>query len=201
MPTRRSTVRSPFGLAAALVGALVLAPLHAQERPADTRAPIIEIESLGESTADATQTFTAQVADDRELAGVSLHHRRAGQQPFARVPMPALGANGYYGVSLTTDPDDLRPIEYYVQAIDETGNRTVNGFAFDPLVRTLLPRAGATAAPVPPDDAPIESSGRPRWWAVALGVLAVGALVSLAGSDGGDEDTVPLVIDLPEPSS
>lgn len=203
MPTRRSPATRLPCLAAALLAALALTPLHAQQQGPDTRAPVIEIETLDESTADATQTFTAQVADDRELAGVTFHHRRAGQQPFARVPMRALGDSDYYGISLPTDPDDLRSIEYYVQALDESGNRTVSGFAFDPHVRTLRPQVVA-AAPPPPERQPAETSGSRRWWAVALGVLAVGAVVSLAGSDdggggGGGGDTVPLTVDLSEP--
>ena len=182
--------------------ALALSPLHAQERAADTRAPLVEVDVLRSGTADRVQTFTALVTDDRSLDAVTLHHRRAGTVPFGRAAMNALGPDGRFGVSLPTDPDDLRDIEYYVQALDESGNRTVSGFAFDPLVRRLLPRDPALAAAPAADERPsVVSSGGTRWWALALGVLAVGAFVSLSGDDGGGGDTVPLTIDLPEPDA
>ena len=199
------------GAAAALLGALALAPLHAQERPADTRAPLVEVERAGERPAGATQDFVARVTDDRALENVTLYHRREGESAYGRAPMRPLGAGDRFGATLPTDPDDLRPIEYYVQALDGTGNRTVSGFAFDPLRRLLRAAPGALAGGPPPVTAepdarvPEPDAGGTRWWAVALGVLAVGAVAALAngGDDGGGSDdatgTVPLTVDLPEP--
>ena len=210
-PTR-SLVRSfarPLVLVAALVGGLPMAPLHAQQSGPDVDAPVIEVERLDETPAGEFQVFGAQVADDRELRSVTLHHRREGERPFAVLPMQALDSAGRYTVSVPTDPDDLRSIEYYVQALDESGNRTVSGFAFDPLRRVLTssgaPAALASRAPEPAPS-PTVSSGRTRWWTVALGVVAVGALASLAGGGGGGEDgggagTVPLSLDIQTPAS
>ena len=91
----------------------------------DVEAPIIELEALAETEADGSQVFSALVADDQQLKDVTLYHRRSGQQAFTRQDMEPLGDTGYYSATLTTDPSDLRAIEYYLQARDEGGNRTV----------------------------------------------------------------------------
>ena len=195
----------------------------------DTEPPVIELEALDQAVAGDSQVFTAQVADDVGLRDVRLYHRRAGEVPFASAAMRPVGTSAFHSVTLPTDPDDLRDIEYYVQARDDGGNRSVAGFAFEPFVRTLsapapdAALAGVPVTPVPADrrvDArasrPAPESGpsigpRVRWWHVALGVVAVGSLAALAG-DGGSDDgaapagdgvpggpTVPLTITLGEP--
>jgi len=179
-------------------------PLLAQSSP-DTRSPVIELEALAESQADLAQVFTAQVADDRVLQDVILYHRRTGQQPFAKLIMEQIGDSGFFTASIETDPSDLRSIEYYVQARDEGGNRTVEGYAFDPYTRVIIPNeeviASTVAAPEPtsPTVATTTSTGKIRWWHVALGVLAAGAVASAAsgGSSSNDDDgTVPLTVTL-----
>ncbi|MGQ7848447.1 hypothetical protein ACUNV4_28375 [Granulosicoccus sp. 3-233] len=172
--------------------------VHAQS--VDTVAPIIELEELTEGIADRTQVFTAQVAEDNTLDNVTLYYRREGQLPFTPAPMEALGNTGYYSVSIPTDFNDLRTIEYYVQAIDTTGNRTVSGFAFDPYQRTL-------SAPVSPISGNQEAAPevaaqeripllKRRWVQITLGVLAVGAVASLVSDDGEDSEVVPLTFSL-----
>jgi len=214
MPNLRQSAApvSPL-LAGVLLAALASAPLQAQDDAPDTRAPVIELEVLTEVAAADSQSFNAQVADDGELASVTLHHRREGDGPFVRSTMRALGGSGYFGVSIPTDRNDTSAIEYYIQAIDESGNRTVNGFAFDPLRRAFteasLPLAtapnaatDAAAGGVIAKEAPRAASNSRRWWTVALGVVAVGALATLSGG-GGDDDNgnVPLTIDVPRPGS
>lgn len=202
----------------------LVSPLHAQETRPDVSPPIIELEAVTESRADRSQVFTAQVVDDQTLDRVTLHFRRGDADPFERVEMLPLGSSAFFSTTLMTDPDDLRPFEYYVQAIDEAGNRTVFGFAFDPLRRAIVPGnseelagngkaedrlAGTGSAPArsggitPPIPVPAVSNGRVKWWAIALGVVAVGTVAALAGDDGGGgsggADTVPLRIQLQEP--
>lgn len=190
---------------------------------ADIEPPVIEIEALDEVAAAASQVFTAQVVDDRGLRDVRLYHRRAGKREFESVPMLPVGRSAFHSVTLDTDPADLRTIEYYVQARDGGGNRSVEGFAFEPLVRRLTPAVDSGLARVPVTKVPASarvsgptardaapSSGSPvRWWHVALGVVAAGTLAALAGGgdDGASSDgaaisgpTVPLTINLGEPS-
>ena len=172
--------------------------VHAQ--PVDSVAPIIELEELTEGIADRSQVFTAQVAEDNTLDDVTLYYRREGQLPFTPAPMEALGTTGYYSVSIPTDFNDLRTIEYYVQAIDTTGNRTVSGFAFDPYQRTL----SAPATPITTNERSVPEQStdnrlpllKRRWVQITLGVLAVGAIASLASDDGEDSEVVPLTFSL-----
>jgi len=196
---------------------LTLSIARAQGVP-DATPPLIEHEPLERAEAASRQAFTAQVVDDRDLLDVTLYHRRQGERAFAPVAMTALADSAFFGVGLDTDPRDLRTIEYYLQARDLGGNRTVSGFAFDPWQRDLMevPHAqggtrspGASNASLGGDvdrDAP--RIGAVRWWHVALGALAVGTLAALAGGSGGggsggsggnDADGVPFTITLGEP--
>jgi len=180
----------------------------AQQGP-DINPPVIELEELSESRADQSQVFTAQVADDRVLKDVTLYHRRNGQSAYTAAPMMLLGNTGYFSVTIKTDPADLRTIEYYLQARDDGGNRTINGFAFDPFQRKLKAddrpvrqssaASGSTAATTESATSDTPVAGKNRWWKIALGVVAVGALASLAQGDGDEEEGVPLDIVLERP--
>ncbi|MFK8077217.1 MAG: hypothetical protein AB8B84_11570 [Granulosicoccus sp.] len=172
----------------------------------DTTGPVIELEELAEGEANFTQVFTVQIVDDVNLKDATLYYRREGQLPFTPARMQALGDTGYFSVSIPTDNTDLRTIEYYVQARDEAGNRTVSGFAFDPYQRRLTASSKIstslateqsvvlTPAQQQPEQAP--SIFQNRWVQVTLGVLAVGVLASMASSGGSDSQVVPLTFNL-----
>lgn len=172
----------------------------------DTVGPVIELEELVQGEADFTQVFTVQIVDDVQLKDATLYYRRQGQLPFTPAPMEALGDTGYFSVSIPTDNTDLRTIEYYIQARDEAGNRTVSGFAFDPYQRQLkassqLPSVSETEPSVVLTPAPQQQDTSPsifkqRWVQVTLGVLAVGVLASMASSGGSDSQVVPLTFNL-----
>lgn len=204
------------------------AELIAQTIP-DVQEPVVEIEFVESATADLSQVFTVEASDDLGLGDVTLHYRRAGENIFKKSLMNPIGDTGYFSISIDTEPTDLRAFEYYAQALDLNGNRTVKGFAFDPFVRELTEASDSsltsitttklTAEPEPDDDvlagtltatqsgtsASTSNSNR-KWWYIALGVLAVGAVASqLGGSDSGDgmnpgEDRpVPLTVILGDP--
>lgn len=180
----------------------------AQSSP-DIRSPVIELEVIVEAQASDSQVFTAQVIEETLLKDVLLYHRRAGQQPFIPVKMSQVENSDNFSVTLRTDPMDLRAIEYYIQARDEGGNRTVEGFAFDPYTRVLIANEtviNTTTAPAAPstETATAKSTGRLRWWHIVAGVVVVGAVASLAGGDSGENDqnadgTVPLTLNITGP--
>ncbi len=177
----------------------------------DVERPVIEPVIVTSSEAAASQVFTAEVSSSAELSDVTLYHRRAGQSVFLSSNMTELGQTTFYSATLKTKASDLRAIEYYIQARDDRGNRAISGFAFEPLVRSLTASPLASSETTSADtritqntvDAPTTRSV--RWWHVALGVVAVGALAAASGggSDGSstfaDGDTVPLTITLGEP--
>jgi len=182
----------------------------AQSSP-DIRSPVVELEIIAEASVDNTQVFTAQVIDDKLLKDVFLYHRRAGRQPFTPIAMLQVPNSDNYSVSLITDPTDLRAIEYYIQARDEGGNRTVEGFAFDPYTRVLIANEtviNTTAVPTSTSNAAAtgNTGSKVRWWHIVAGVVVVGAVASLATSDSGDESpntdttaTVPLTVNITGP--
>jgi len=186
----------------------------AQSSP-DIRSPVIELTVIAESEANNTQVFTAQVIEDNLLKDVFLYFRRSGQQPFTPVAMTQVGTSDNYSATLTTDPTDLRAIEYYIQARDEGGNRTVEGYAFDPYTRVLIANEtiiNTTAEPSNPSTEPVttqanqtsQSTSKVRWWHIVAGVVVVGAVASLASgdsSDGGssEDNTVPLTVNITGP--
>lgn len=152
----------------------------------DTRSPLIELETVAESRADRAQVFTAQVVDDRVLKDVSLYHRRAGQLPFIATPMRPIADSGYFSAAIKTDQNDVRAIEYYIQARDESGNRTVEGYAFDPYTRVIVASENVIASqPAFAAEEPTATS-RVRWWHVAIGV-GVAALLASAANGSGDD--------------
>ena len=194
-----------------------LSPAMAQSAP-DIESPIIELEAVFEADAGETQIFTALVADDKQLKDVTLYHRRAGRQAFDRAAMLPLSTTGYFSVDLPTDPTDLRAIEYYVQARDEGGNRSISGFAFDPYKRIINARATAaepiaktpenpvtqaTVANTEVATDPASKSSNRKWWvaaAVLVGVvLASGSSSSSGGSPSNDPGRTELTINLPLP--
>lgn len=184
---------------------LGLFAISAHAQSPDTTAPFIDIEELSDVVADRTQVFTVQVEEDNELQEVTLYHRRAGELPYTPAAMQPVGNTGYYSVSIPTDSQDLRTIEYYIKAGDVSGNRTVSGFAFDPYRRTLKEApfplqpsgspgiAGETPAPQPAATTPLLQR---RWVQITLGVLAVGVVASLASDSGDETRIVPLTFTL-----
>ncbi len=168
----------------------------------DTSPPVIELETLDNVVADQSQVFTVQIAEDVELQDATFYFRRAGQQPFTATPMRAIGASGFYSATLRTDPNDLRAIEYYIQARDTSGNRTVSGFAFDPYVRKLsatsVAQEQATAEQGPQSTAEqsLQATSTPfykkRWVQIAFGIVAAGVIASSLNSDGSDTRIAPV---------
>lgn len=196
---------------------LATATLSAVAQETDTVAPIIELEELEDGVADRSQVFTVQIAENTGLEDATLYYRREGQLPFTPAPMQAVGNTGFYSVSIPTDYSDLRTIEYYVQARDTAGNRTVSGFAFDPYRRTLQPSLAPLQQPGSPNETQSGSATRSpagtpapgvrqsrnsspllqrRWVQITLGVLAVGVIASLATDEGKDSRVVPLTFNL-----
>lgn len=205
-----------------IVFSAVLVPVAHAQAVFDVTAPVITVNEVKDGIAGETQVFTAEVSDDQGLKDVKLYIRYAGQQPYTSMTMERLGDTDFYSVNVGTDASETRTMEYYVQARDEGGNRVIKGFAFEPLLRALIP-PGDSAEVAPAESAvqsaadvevPVvetaavteekPSAGKLKWWHIALGVLAIGALASAAGggSDGGssvEPGSVPVTITIEQP--
>ncbi|NND90524.1 MAG: hypothetical protein HKN42_06640 [Granulosicoccus sp.] len=161
----------------------------------DTEPPQIEFKPVREGLRGDNQVFAATVTDDQGVDSVFLHHRLQGETIYQNRKMQVLGSTGIYTATITTSEMD-EAIEYYLEATDLSGNRTLQGFAFDPIERQLVERQ------VPAATEPVAGSGsgmstRSKILYGVLGLLVVGALASAAGggsSGGTGTEVVPVTI-------
>jgi len=161
-----------------------LAVLDAAAQGFDVEPPIIEHEVQVSADAADRQSFTATVADDNELANVRFLYRFEGERQYTSVEMSRISSSSTFNVDVPTDVESGAAIEYYIEARDESGNRTLRGYNFSPLVRFIeLPQPEV----VPVVEAtPPKANLKPVYYvagALVLGVLA-GVLANSGGSDG-----------------
>ena len=178
-----------FALAQTLFGTPVV---FAQSNTIDVEPPLIEHDIVTEVEADIRQSFFATVVDDDELDSVSLYYRFENDSTYGVRLMNRVSYSSTYIAHIPTDPESNRNIEYYIQARDKAGNRTVRGYAFNPLVR-VIESASVDVAPVivPAETASKSglSSKQKTGIYVVLGVLAAGLLAGAVG--GSDSSTNP----------
>ena len=174
--------------------ALVM-PSQAWAQTLDTDPPQIDFKPVVEGLKGDSQVFSATVTDDREVASVLLHYRLDSESVYQNRAMSPIASTGIFSTTLKVD-DAVETIQYYIEATDRAGNRTLQGFAFDPIERQLVERQ-VPAAQVTREVEPAQgmSTGRKILYGV-LGLVVVGALASAAGGSdsGGSTQTVPVTI-------
>lgn len=161
----------------------------------DVEPPLIEHDVIAEAEADIRQSFIATVVDDGELDSVLFYYRYAGETSFSRYAMMPISYSSTYIAQIPTDPDSYTAIEYYIQARDASGNRTVRGYTFSPLVRNIIP-AASPVADAEGSAATIQGAADtktaatiPKALYILGGVLLLGLIASAAGSSGGGSDS------------
>ena len=154
----------------------------------DVEPPLIEHELVSESDANIRQTFVATVVDDQELDLVQLFYRFKGESRYTRTLMDRVSFSSTWIAQIATDPATPQDMEYYIQAKDKSGNRTVRGYAFSPLVRKIIPGdVVETPAEEPQVTTKPAMSGSRKVLYVVGGVLLLG-LVAAAASSGSGQD-------------
>jgi len=158
----------------------------------DVEPPLIEHEIVAESDANIRQTFVATVVDDQELDRVQLFYRFKGETRYTRTIMDRVSFSSTWIAQIATDPSSPQDMEYYIQAKDKSGNRTVRGYAFSPLVRKIIPSVNVEA---PVEEPPVTSkpptSTTQKVLYVLGGVLVVGLIASLSSNGTGPEPPDP----------
>ncbi len=192
-----------FAVAQALFG---VAPAFAQQTDdvIDLDPPLIEHEIVAEVESNTRQTFVATVVDDDELESVRLFYRFSGEPTYSSVLMNRVSYSSSYIAQINTDPDTATTIEYYIQARDQSGNRTVRGYAFNPLMRSIIVEDDGLAADGSNNklkDAAVSKEAKPKKTLyIVLGVLALGVLAGLANggssSPGNDCADTGCVLDI-----
>lgn len=180
-----------FAVTQAMFG---IAPAFAQQAGSaiDLDPPLIEHDIISEVESNTRQTFVATVVDDDELESVRLFYRFSGEPTYSSTLMNRVSYSSSYIAQINTDPSIATAIEYYIQARDISGNRTVRGYAFNPLIRSITIEdaelAGNTSKASVKDASAAPAKPKKALY-VVIGVLAVGLLAGLAsggGSNGGN---------------
>ncbi|MEE9320758.1 MAG: hypothetical protein V3U76_09965 [Granulosicoccus sp.] len=140
LPRIRIAVVLLFALAELLSGARMA---FAESRLAeiDVDPPLIEHTELDEAEASPWQMFTATVVDDEELDRVRLFYRFAGESAYSILVMTRVSSSSTWTTRVPTEEGDTRSIEYYIDALDQGGNRTNRGYSFNPMVRHIAQSA------------------------------------------------------------
>jgi len=168
----------------------------AQGQPSrmDVEPPLIEHEVVINADSDYRQSFVATVVDDVDLDSVRLFYRFAGEPAYGSVQMRQVSSSSTYIAQIPTDPSSDVSIEYYLQAQDVSGNRTLRGYAFNPLVRSVNVPEPLLANPSTPAEAGVEvaaatttEEAKPRSKALYIvgGALLLGLVAGALSASGG----------------
>ena len=178
--------------------------LNAYAQAGDTEPPSLTYESIERGVVNEAQLFIIEATDNVELATVTFAYRVEDNADYRIVPMARQGATDTYSVTLTAEEIGAGSqfIQYYIEAADTTGNRTLEGFAFNPLTRALVDASEISPPAVQAEAGPLSqfselSTGKKILYG-ALGVLAVGALIAATDSGGASVEPgvdVTVVVD------
>lgn len=169
----------------------------AQTSDLDQTPPTIDFDAITTGNASDSQVFAATVVDDVGVQSLKLFYRFAENADYQNREMRMLGSSGIYTVTLENVevPDSADFIQYYIEAIDVAGNKSFQGFSFDPIERQLITAAEVAAAP---PGKPVSSDGLPWSRKIiygAVGLLIVGVLASASSSGGGGSSAgVPVTV-------
>lgn len=178
----------------ALLLALLLIPiLNLVYAADDVQSPAFSFNPVEEGSRNESQVFTVVVTDDGKVDDVSIFYRFTSEGPYSNAQMQKLAETDIFTHTISSSEisTDAERIEYYIRATDLAGNLSLEGFSFDPVVRTLvsgtvLSNNDGPAAADSEVTTPVAGISRSRKLLYgALGVLAVGALISASGSSGG----------------
>jgi len=176
-----------------ILGVAGIAPLPALAQSADSEPPKIIFDRLVEGVRDDTQVVSATITDNAGIASAVLHYRFNDDDSYLSVPMSRIASTDIYTVSIEPS-SGAALMQYYLETRDVSGNRTLEGFSFDPIERELLPANLVATGTEAPSSAPL--STRTKVIFGVLGVVIIGALAAAAGggSSGGGGGNVPVTV-------
>lgn len=166
-----------------LVSLVAVMPAEALAQATETDPPQIQLETVDQGARGDNQVFTATVTHSTGVESVTLHYRLAAADAYQLLEMTALASTDIYTASVETRGTEATVIQYYIEARDAAGNRSIRGFAFDPLQRELIDSAAVAAdSTAAPTEAAV--SGKRK---ILYGVLGVVVLAGLAAAAGGSD--------------
>jgi len=189
IPINRIAVVSLFALAELLASARVAFA----EQAFDVDPPLIEHVVRDGVEASSWQVFSATVVDDEELDRVRLFYRFAGETVYSSLVMNRVSFSSTWTARVPTETTDIRAVEYYIDALDQSGNRTIHGYPFNPLTRHIVDSSDNKAADDASEaantvaDTDKQTGSRKRGLYYLAGAVAVVLMAGLARRGGNDK--------------
>lgn len=175
------------------VAVISVAPLSASAQSIDSEPPVVDFQPVDEGVLGESQVFTTTVSDNEGVSSVVLHFRLDSDSAYVAREMQVLSGTDIYTTTIETNDagEDVTSIQYFIEAKDYSGNRSLEGFAFNPVERLLSVRELATNSGnsnTSGESSSMPSTGmstRQKVLLGLLGVVVVGALASSSSSGGG----------------
>lgn len=147
----------------------------------DGMSPVISHQPVKRVQAGGSIEIRATITDNRRVTSTRLYYRGGNQTEFTAATMGAIGANDYSAKipGKFVVPDG---VEYFIEAVDASANRSTRGTADTPLA--IRVEGGAVQPAVAAAGTPLYK----KWWvwAVAGGTIGVVAIAASSGGGGGD---------------
>ena len=177
-----------------ILGLAGVVPGSVMAQAVDSEPPQVTFDRLGEGVRDDTQVVSATVTDNVAVESVVLHYRFDNETSYRTIPMNRLASTDIYSASVEPSPGDELML-YYLESRDSSGNRTLEGFSFDPVERLLVDANVVATTTDAPSGASISTRNKILYG--VLGLVVVGALAAAAGGSsggGGGDDNVPVTV-------
>lgn len=155
-------------------------------------------------------TISATVTDNIGVKYVLVNYRSAGSKEYLQAPMQQLG-NSLYSATIPAVHVQNVALEYYIEAVDLSGNTVLRGLDFQPMIISVTPPVpvNVAAEPIlqtkPGASTQIvtrsEKNNNWIWWTVGAVVAGSAAYAFTRGSDSGSNEptTGSIVITSPQP--
>jgi hypothetical protein len=158
----------------------------------------------GSLEAGSSVQIKVTVNHNAKIKSVTLFYRTKGTQEYKSAAMYRIGDSNEYAVTLGKDDVVAPGVEYYIQALDVTGNSLLHGYSHSPLTLSVVPAATPkaqnnevvtqkAAAGNLLEDSTSGKKKHKTWLWITLGALAVGVIAAATsgGGGGGGGDNTP----------
>ncbi len=195
--------------------ALADSTLPLPNQTVDISPPTIEHAPNSEDTASGKAAIvSATVTDiDSGVKVVSLFFRTKGTSQYNRLPMESKDGSANYIAEIPERYVQDPGVEYYIEAVDNVGNKILRGVNFSPLLITVAPTSApehglagiptgsdAESSPAAAMSSAESQSNKKTWLYIAGGVVVTGVLLAnTGGSDKNKSDTGSVTIKAPAP--
>lgn len=140
-------------------------------------------------------TLYASVTDADGVETVTLYFRNNGDEDYARKRMVET-ISGNFAVKILAEEITNSGIEYFIEAVDGSGNRAFKGADFSPIRLSIRGASNPAqiASEAESQNSTTAKKSSNKWWWIAGGVLATGAALSVMNQDEEKKDDTTVTI-------